>query len=348
MADAVSDPWGDHLLTGNNLTNSRYRLLEYLAENEGEFVPGSALTDRLGFSRQALSKVVSALKEEGLDIISVPQKGYMIKNIMETDRISPTLVDFLLRDDPIFRKCIYFPRITSTQHVIKDLARQDAPEGIVAVTDEQTEGRGRRGRSWYAPVSKNLLFSVLIRPELKPGDVQLLNLAAGLAVRSVLAGGYGIGAKLKWPNDILVNGRKICGILSEAAGEPDRIYYAVTGIGLNVNFTEEDLEEEYREIATSIMIERGVTAPRPLLLARILKTLSSLIIDLNRPEGIAKLLSVYRNECDTIGREVSVLQDDNDFRGTAVGITEQGALVVKSDNEEKIFAAADVHHLRMK
>ena len=336
------------MLAGKDLTNSRCRLLEYLAGYEGEFVPGSVLTDKLGFSRQALSKVVSALKEEGLDIISAPQKGYMIKNVRETDRISPTLVDFLLRDDPIFVKSIYFPRITSTQHAIKNLARQDAPEGIVAVTDEQTEGRGRRGRSWHAPVSKNLLFSVLIRPELRPGDVQLLNLAAGLAVRSVLSGVYGLDAKLKWPNDILVNGRKICGILSEAAGEPDRIYYAVTGIGLNVNTTEGELEEEYRNIATSIMIEKGEAVPRPLLLARILKALSSLIIGLKRPEGKAKLLSVYRNECDTIGREVSVLQDDEKFRGTAVGITEQGALVVKAGNEEKIFAAADVHHLRMK
>ncbi len=329
-------------------TNSRYRILECLSGSEGEFVPGSVLSNRLGFSRQALSKLVSAMRDEGLDIVSVPQKGYMINNIKETDRMSPTLIDFLLKDDPLFRKSIYFPRITSTQHAIKDLARQDAPEGIVAVTDEQTEGRGRRGRSWHAPASKNLLFSVLIRPDLRPGDVQLLNLAAGLAVRSVLISDYGIDARLKWPNDLMVRGRKICGILSEAAGEPDRIYYAVTGIGLNVNFIEDEMPDEVRDIATSLRIEMGKTVPRPLLLSRILNALSSFIIDLKKPGGKEKLLSTYKKECDTIGREVSVIQDGEKYRGTAVGITEQGALAVRVENEEKIFAAADVHHLRMK
>lgn len=318
-----------------------------MAVSEGEFVPGSLLTEKLGFSRQALSKLVSSLREEGLDIKAVPQKGYMLKNINETDAMSQTLIDFLLRDHLLFNRSIYFPTITSTQHAIKKLAQEDAPEGIVAVADEQTEGRGRRGRSWYAPFSKNLLFSLLLRPKLRPGDVQILNLAAGLAVRSVLKNYYLIDAELKWPNDILVNGRKICGILSEAAGEPDRIYYAVTGIGLNVNFTQKDMNEEVKNIATSIMIEKGHSVPRPLLLSRILHTFSSYVRDLNKIDGKEKLFSTYRKECDTIGREVRVIEDEMQFRGTAVGITEQGALVVKIGEENKIFAAADVTHLRM-
>ena len=329
-------------------TTSRSRLFEYLASSEGEFVPGSVLTQKLGFSRQALFKHICALREEGLEITSVPQKGYMIKNLIETDRMSQTLIDFLLRDETLFNKSIYFPTITSTQHAIKRLAQQDAPEGIVAVADEQTEGRGRRGRFWHAPASKNLLFSVLLRPELKPGDVQLLNLAAGLAVRSVLMDEYQVDARLKWPNDILVNGRKICGILSEAAGEPDRIYYAVTGIGLNVNFTEEDMSEDVKGIATSIKIEKGHTIARPLLLSRILHSFSFYVQDLKKTDGKEKLLFSYRKECDTIGRDIRVTQDEDKFTGTAVGITEQGALIVRVGEKEKIFAAADVHHLRMK
>ena len=304
-------------------TTSRSRLFEYLALSEDEFVPGSVLTEKLGFSRQALFKHICALREEGLEITSVPQKGYMIKNLIETDRMSQTLIDFLLRDETLFNKSIYFPTITSTQHAIKRLAQQDAPEGIVAVADEQTEGRGRRGRFWHAPASKNLLFSVLLRPQLRPGDVQLLNLAAGLAVKSVLKDQYMVDARLKWPNDILVNGRKICGILSEAAGEPDRIYYAVTGIGLNANFTEEDMGEDVKNIATSIKIEKGHTVPRPLLLSQILHSLSSYCLDLKKPDGKEKLLSSYRKECDTIGREISVMQDEEKFTGTALGITEQ-------------------------
>lgn len=327
---------------------SRYRLLECLAESEGQFVAGAVLTERLKLSRQAIHKLVSALREEGLDIGSFPQKGYLLRNIAETDSMSVTLIDFLLRDNAVFNKSIYFPKITSTQQAIKKIAQQDAPEGIVAVADEQTEGRGRRGRTWHAPASKNLLFSVLIRPELRPGDVQLLNLAAGMAVRSVMRERYNLDARLKWPNDLLVNGRKICGILSEAAGEPDRIYYAITGIGLNVNFTEEDMSEDVKDIATSINIEKGHTVPRPLLLSYILERLAAFVQDLKKADGKGKLLFSYRKECDTLGRKVNVVQDEEMFTGTAVGITEQGALIVKTEEEEKIFAAADVHHLRMK
>ena len=329
-------------------SSSRSKLLEYLAESEGNFIPGSVLTKKLDFSRQALFKLVSGLRKDGIEIESIPQKGYMLKNIRETDSMSSTLIDFFIKDNPIFNKSIYFSIITSTQHAIKRLAQQNAPEGIVAVADEQTEGRGRRGRSWHAPASKNLLFSFLLRPELKPGDVQLLNLAAGIAVKSVLKDQYRVDAVLKWPNDLLVNERKICGILSEAAGEPDRIYYAVTGIGLNVNFSEEEMPEEVKEIATSLSIETGHTISRPLLLSRILDNLASSVLDLKKADGKEKLLSSYRKECDTLGREVSVIDDEKNYTGTAIDVTDQGALVVKVGNKEKIFAAADVHHLRMK
>lgn len=328
--------------------SSRLKLLEYLAESEGDFIPGSVLIKKLGFSRQALFKLVCELRKDGIEIESIPQKGYMLQNIKDIDSMSSTLIDYFLRDNPIFNKSIYFPTITSTQHTIKKLAQQNAPEGIVAVADEQTEGRGRRERSWYAPASKNLLFSFLLRPELKPGDVQLLNLAAGIAVKLVLKNQYNVDARLKWPNDVLVKGRKICGILSEAAGEPDRIYYSVTGVGLNVNFTEEDMIEEIREIATSMCIEKGHTISRPLLLSRILESLSILVEDLKKADGKEKLLSSYRKECDTLGREISVIEDEQKHTGTAIDVTEQGALVVKIGSEEKIFAAADVHHLRMK
>ncbi len=336
------------MLDGGDGSTGRTKVFEYLAESEGEFVPGSSLTGRLGFSRQALHKSVSALRAEGLDILSSPGKGYMIKNIAETDAMSPTLIDYLLRGNDVFYKILYFSSVTSTQHVIKNLARQDAPEGMVAVADEQTEGRGRRGRSWQTPPSKGLLFSVLLRPELRPGDVQLLNLAAGLAVRSVLAENYSIDAELKWPNDILVGGRKLCGILSETAGEPDRVYYAVTGIGLNVNFSEEELDEDIRERATSVKIEKGVTVSRPILLSQILKSLSCYVKDLRNSDGKGKLISSYRKECGTIGREVNVFQDGEKFTGTAADITEQGAIIIKIDNDERIFAAADVHHLRLR
>jgi BirA family biotin operon repressor/biotin-[acetyl-CoA-carboxylase] ligase len=328
--------------------SSRKKLFEYLAASEGFIVSGSSLTEKLHSSRQAVFKLIRALREEGLNIDSVPQKGYILRDINKTDAISPTLIEFLIKGNPVFNKCLYIPKVSSTQQVIKKLAAQDAPEGIVAVTDEQTGGRGRMGRVWQAPAGKNLLFSVLLRPKLRPGDVQLLNLAAGMAVCNVLRTNYNIPAELKWPNDTLVNGRKICGILSEAAGEPDKIYYAATGIGINANISYSDIEEDIKDKATSIMIETGEKCSRPKLLEHVLREFAFFVDELGSSEGKNKLLSEYKTVCSTLGKEVRVIQDDREFLGFAHGITEQGALIVKINGEDKIFAAADVHHLRLK
>lgn len=328
--------------------SSRLKLLEILASREGETVPGAFLTEKLALSRQAVFKLVGALRDEGLDIRSIPQKGYKVQNLAETDAMSPTLVSLLLRGNPVFHTCLYFPQTTSTQRVIKKLAAQDAPQGVVAAADEQTEGRGRRGRSWLGGTGKNLQFSVLLRPSLRPGDVQLLNLAAGISVRNVLRKHYDVAADLKWPNDILANDKKLCGILSEAAGEPDKIYYAVTGIGLNVNTAATEIPDGLASVATSLLLEKNRFVPRVSLLLRILNEFAEHITMLESAGGKAELLSIYRKSCDTIGRSVRVIQDENEYCGTASDITEQGALVVRIDGEDKIFAAADVCHLRLK
>lgn len=329
-------------------TNSRLKLLEILVSNEGEIIPGRVLAEELKSSRQAIHKLINALKEEGLEIESIPQKGYRIKDFKKTDVISPTLIDLMIKGNKLFHTCLFFDEVDSTQSIIKKLALQDAPEGIVAVSDFQTQGRGRRGRTWCNARGKNLMFSMLLRPNMRTGDIQLLNLAAGLAVHRVLKNIYDIDAELKWPNDILVKGKKICGILSESAGEPDRIYFAVTGIGLNVNMTREDLGCDLDKTATSLFIETKNMIPRPILLRDILDVFSDMTEDIGAKEKIAKLLLDYRAACATIGREVRVIQDELEFSGTALDITEQGALVVRTEKSDMVFAAADVHHLRLK
>ena len=326
--------------------SSRAVLFKILAAAKGAAVPSSILTERLCSSRQAVFKLVNSLREEGVQIDSEHQKGYRLPVFSGCDAFSPTLVEYLLRDNKIFHNCLYFRETGSTQTVIKKLAQQDAPQGIVAVTDSQTEGRGRRGRVWQTPPGRNVTFSVLLRPHLKPGEVQLLNLAAGIAIRRAADACCKIKTELKWPNDVLVNNKKLCGILSEAAGEPDRIYYAVTGVGLNVNLTAEDFGADIRDTATSLLLETGGKVARPALLASVLGEFADLIETLDAPGGAAELIRVYRRECDTLGRKVRVVQDNEEFTGEARDVTEQGALVVSVYGNDKIFAAADVHHLR--
>ena len=325
---------------------SRTKLFELLIENPGEVVSSSRVTERLSASRQAVFKAACALRDEGLPVESLPQKGYRLGDMEAVQALAPTAVEYFLRANPLFGKFLYFQEADTTQSVIKSLARQEAPAGIVACAETQSAGRGRRGRSWAGTPGKNLTFSVLLRPKLKPGEVQLLNLAAGLAVKETLRAMYNIPAELKWPNDILCRGRKLCGILSEAAGEPDRIYYAATGIGLNVNMEPDDLPPELRATATSALIESGRMLPRWRVLVTLLGAFARYAELLDTKSGGAELLSIYRRECDTLGKEVKVIQDDETFTGRAKSVTSEGALVVEINSEEKIFAAADVHHLR--
>ncbi len=325
---------------------SRTKLFELLIENPGEVVSSSRVTERLSASRQAVFKAACALRDEGLPVESLPQKGYRLGSMEAVQALSPTAMEYFLRGNPLFRQFLYFKEADTTQSIIKSLARQEAPAGIVACVEVQTAGRGRRGRSWAGTPGKNLTFSVLLRPRLKPGEVQLLNLAAGLAVKEPLRAMYGIPAELKWPNDIICRGRKLCGILSEAAGEPDRIYYAATGIGLNVNMEAGDIPQELRGTATSALIESGAALPRWRVLTELLGSLARYAELLGTKSGGAELLDIYRRECDTIGKEVKVIQDDETFTGRAAGVTSEGALIVRINSEEKIFAAADVQHLR--
>lgn len=325
---------------------SRTKLFELLIENPGEVVSSSRVTERLSASRQAVFKAACALRDEGLPVESLPQKGYRLGDMEAVQALAPTAVEYFLRANPLFGKFLYFQEADTTQSVIKSLARQEAPAGIVACAETQSAGRGRRGRSWAGTPGKNLTFSVLLRPKLKPGEVQLLNLAAGLAVKETLRAMYNIPAELKWPNDILCRGRKMCGILSEAAGEPDRIYYAATGIGLNVNMETDDLPPELREVATSALIESGMRLPRWRVLVTLLGAFARYAELLDTKSGGAELLSIYRRECDTLGKDVKVIQDDETFTGRAKSVTSEGALVVEINSEEKIFAAADVQHLR--
>lgn len=328
-------------------SNSRFNLFSMLAEADSPIVSSSTLTEKLGVSRQAVFKLVLALREEGLEIESIPQKGYMLKSFRESDALSPTLIDYLLREDKIFSKCLYIHQVDSTQQVLKKLAVQDAPEGIIAITEHQTRGRGRQGRDWASPPGRNLYFSILLRPKLAPGEVQLLNLAAGLAVRAALSEEYGVRAELKWPNDVLAGEKKICGILSETAGEPDRVYYAVTGIGVNTNLPREDMSAEIVGTATSVLLETGKLTPRPLLLSQIFTRLSALLEVLTGDNGKQKLLATYRENCATLGKKVRVIEDANEFIGIAEDVTDQGAIIVNIGGEKKIFAAVDVQHLRL-
>ena len=331
----------------NRSTPHRLQMLGILAETPGDLIPSSLLVSRLGITRQAISKLADGLRQEGIPLASVPQKGYRLEVEPHAEDFSPSWTEWLLRDVPLGHPILHFPVLDSTQVPLKELARQGAPEGVVVVAQRQESGRGRRGRDWDSPPGGGLYFSVLLRPPLLPGQVQLVNFAAALAVQEGLFRLFGLRAAIKWPNDVLLEGRKLCGILSEAAVEADRIHHVVTGMGLNVNLSASQFPAELGARIATLKDRLGGPTSRGAVLAAVLESLASQMVRLSSPEGDEALLASYRERCSTLGMPVRVELDCSFVEGTALSVDREGALWVRDAlGKEHRFAAADVHHLR--
>ena len=332
----------------NSIPSHRTQMLAALAESPGTLISSAALTERLGITRQAISKIADGLRLEGIPLTSVPQKGYRLEGEPDPEGFSPAWAEWLLRDLPLGHPLLFFPLVDSTQTPLKDLARQGAPQGAVAVAQRQDAGRGRRGRGWESPIGGGLYFSVLLRPSLLPGQVQLVSFAAALAVQEGLHRLLGLETEIKWPNDVLLEGRKLCGILSEAAVEPDRVHHVVTGMGINVNLTVSQFPEELRPRVATLKDRVGRSVPRASVLASVLEALGERMEALSAPGGDGTLLEDYRRQCATLGRPVRVELDQGSLEGRALSVDPDGALRVRDrEGREHRFAAADVFHLRL-
>ncbi|MDR0649574.1 MAG: biotin--[acetyl-CoA-carboxylase] ligase [Synergistaceae bacterium] len=242
------------------------------------------------------------------------------------------------------------PETPSTQILAKEAARRGAADGSVFVTDWQNSGRGRRDRSWQSLPGMDLTFSVVTRRRVATKDAPLLSLAASLAVCEALRKFLPESVSIKWPNDVLSGERKICGILCECAGA-DYIDYAVTGIGINVNSRPSDPAplDKKRPAPTSLLALTGRSFDLPELLASVLEELDRAFALVETASGRAELLVSYRARCGTIGRAVTIITEDGDLDCVAVGISDEGAIVVlDADGEKKAFNAADVIHARLK
>ena len=245
------------------------------------------------------------------------------------------------------------PEMPSTQTAAKDAARNGEPHWTVYVTDFQSAGRGRRDRGWQSIPGRDLTFSVILRPNVEARYAQLLGHAASLAVaRAVKKSLRGMEDRvsIKWPNDVLIGGRKVCGMICEISGKDAAIDYAVLGIGVNVNRTKDELpplDSSDRPNATSLRVESGRLFELPPLLAGILTELHGTSGLIGTEEKRRLFIAEYESDCGSIGREIKIVTDDGDFTGTAVGITQDGALTVRSGDAERTFYAGDVIHARL-
>lgn len=322
--------------------NTRERLGAMLWDARGEIVPGPELCGRLGISRQAVWKILNQLQREGFPVMIVSRRGYRLP-VETKDCLHPLWLALAAQREgwhPVFS---FHEEVSSTQQVAREFARSGAPSGTVVLAKRQTAGRGRRGRTWMSPPLGGIYMSVLMRPMLAPSQAPLLSLVAGLAVRDALQRTTGIESDLKWPNDLLVNGRKICGILTEASSDPDRILYAVTGMGINIDMTEEDVPDSLRSAVTSVRMLTGASTHQGWLVVAVLDAFATLVQALEQGKG-SEIMKRYSKACATLGQDVRMVTDQEEISGWASGISAEGALLVETAKGLRAFSSADVVH----
>jgi BirA family transcriptional regulator, biotin operon repressor / biotin---[acetyl-CoA-carboxylase] ligase len=315
------------------------KILEFLRRKK-EFVSGDQMAARLGISRQALWKHIQLLKEAGYDIVAVPHCGYRLE--ASADRLFSFELSCGLNTRLLGRKICYFENLTSTMSVAMKLGLEGSAEGTLVVAESQTQGKGRLGRSWYSPKHKGLYFSLILRPKILPSRAPLLTILCAVGVCEAVADVTGLQPQIKWPNDILLQQKKIGGILTELNAETDAVNFAVVGIGLNVNNDKKSLVSG----ATSLKEAKQESVDRVLLLQEILRKIEKSYLLFQKGET-RPILEAWRKNNTTLGRRVKVYVKEEHVEGQALDIDKDGGLLVRKDTGvvEKVMAG-DVIYCR--
>ncbi|MDY5481908.1 MAG: biotin--[acetyl-CoA-carboxylase] ligase [Veillonella caviae] len=317
----------------------RDEVLEFLRENQGGFVSGQDMSEACHVSRTAIWKHIKALRQKGYKIESYTKRGYRL--LEEPDLLSPLAMKQILNTDVFGKRYVYMDTTESTNLEARRLAQQGAEEGTVVVSEEQAAGRGRVSRGWHSPFGKGLWFSLVLRPDFVPSEAPKCTLMAAVALTKAFHKMGLTSAGIKWPNDILVNGRKMVGILTEMSGSMEEISYIIMGIGVNVKTKQEELPEEIKYIATSLLME-GIDIERTEAFKIILENLEYQYYEI-LDKGFDETLDEWRKLSVTLGQEIEVRAPDNIYEGIATDIDEDGNLLVKTLNGDiKRIVVGDV------
>jgi BirA family biotin operon repressor/biotin-[acetyl-CoA-carboxylase] ligase len=305
----------------------------------GRFISGSSLAREASVSRTAIFKQIESLRRLGYSIESSRSKGYRL--VPRFDGLLPLEVTTKL-DSKVFGSNVFtLEKADSTQNSLRSIAEGGGREGVIVIAMEQTHGKGRLGREWLSPKG-GLWFSLLLRPKLQPTELHKLTLLFGLAVARCLDR-LGLDPRLRWPNDVLIGGRKVCGILMEVSAETERINYVLVGIGVNANFSVHLLGGDLPARSTTLMdaLERKVD--RALLLANILGE-SERLYGKAISGGFGEIIRAWKEKSCTIGSRVTVTSSGMPIRGVAEGLDQNGFLAVRlTDGRLLTVSSGDVH-----
>lgn len=293
----------------------------------GDYVSGQELCEHYGVSRTAVWKVIKQLEKDGYVIEAQNNKGYRLVEDEGADVFTKVEIESCLDTSWIGRKLVFHRETGSTNLDAKALAEKGEAAGAVVVADMQTAGRGRRGRGWVSPSGKDIYMSLMLRPQCRPEKASALTLVMAVSVLEAVREVVTQTCSIKWPNDIVVNNKKVCGILTEMSTEIDYINHVVVGAGINVN--QEEFPEEIRTLAGSLCVELGRKVCRAELTAEILGELEALYEIFLLTEDLSALYQKYNERCVNCGHEIRVLEPGNEYTGTTDGISETGELIVR-------------------
>lgn len=316
----------------------RKKLLEAFRQANGEFLSGQALADIVGCSRTAVWKHIEDLRKEGFKLDAIRKKGYRI--LHTPDRVSQNEIHLGLNTKSLGQTIYYEETVPSTQKLAHQYAQNGAPEGTLVIADEQTEGRGRLMRNWHSSKRTGIWMSLILKPQLPPQRAPQFTLIAAVAVVQAIEEVWDLHPEIKWPNDILLNGKKVTGILTELQAESDKINSIIIGMGTNVNQTIEDFPQELHSIATSLAIEKGQMIPRSRLVQKILEKLE-LYYEIYMKEGFSPIKLLWEGYAISIGKEITARTITGEIKGKALGINDDGVLRIQdhSGHIHEVYSA---------
>lgn len=305
-------------------------ILKRLLQANGEAVSGQELADSLGVSRTAIWKHMQTLQAEGYLFETVKKKGYVLTGV--PNNLNPTQIGLFLTTNRFGRNIHHFDVLDSTQTIAHKLAQDGAPEGTLVISEEQTAGRGRMARPWESAHGTGISMTIIVRPDVTPQQASSYTLVVAVAISKAIKALYkNVELAIKWPNDLLINGKKCTGILTEMQAEADCVQALLVGIGINANQVEADFSPEIADIATSLRLAAGEEINRAALVATILQYLEQ-YTEMFVENGFASIKDEWEQASCTIGQRIEVTTLREQFEGVASGITDEGVLQVRLDN----------------
>ena len=312
-------------------------ILAALRASDG-YVSGQELCGKFGVSRTAIWKAINQLKQAGYEIEAVQNRGYHI--VSTPDILSENELRSIRKTEWLGNRIYYEAEIDSTNTKAMKLAEEGAPHGTIVVTDHQKNGRGRRGRTWESPAGEAIAMTFLLRPKIDPNNASMLTLIAAMAVARGIEDETGLKAGIKWPNDVIINRKKVSGILTEMSAQADYVNHIVVGIGINVHIDE--FPEELKNIATSIFLELGIKINRAALIERICEYFEAYFEVFLQTEDLSAISKQFDAYMVNRNQPVKVLDPKDTYEGTARGITTRGELLVDTWESRKLVSSGEV------